>query len=76
MVGVMNKTPEMGEMPNAWAVYFEVNNTDETVAHAQELGANVIAPPFDVPGTGRIAWLMDPTGAVFGVIASDAERQQ
>lgn len=72
MVGIMNKTPDMGAMPNAWAVYFNVNDTDEIVAKAQELGATVIAPPFDVPGTGRISWLMDPTGAAFGVITEEA----
>ena len=65
----MQKTPEMGPMPNTCAVYFEVDDTDATVARAQQLGAAVLQPPMDIM-PGRFAILADPQGAVFGVIKS------
>ncbi len=54
--------------PNFWLAYFAVEDTDATVARAEELGGAVAAPAFDVPGVGRMAVLTDPQGAVFAVI--------
>jgi predicted enzyme related to lactoylglutathione lyase len=54
--------------PNFWLAYFAVDDTDATVARAEELGGAVAAPAFDVPGVGRMAVLADPQGAVFAVI--------
>jgi predicted enzyme related to lactoylglutathione lyase len=68
--GIMQKTAEMGQMPNVWGVYFEVADTDATVAKAGELGGMVLSGPFDTM-PGRIAMLADPQGAVFGVIKSN-----
>ena len=51
----------------AWRTYFTVENTDETVARAKELGATVFAGPMDVFTAGRMAVLHDPTGAEFAV---------
>ena len=48
-----------------WNLYVTVENVDETVKHAEGLGANVFASPFDVMDAGRMAVLQDPTGAVF-----------
>ena len=70
--GIMQKLPEMGPMPNTWGVYFEVANTDEAVAKAQGLGAEVLQPPTDIM-PGRFAMLRDPQGAVFGIIKSNWE---
>jgi predicted enzyme related to lactoylglutathione lyase len=71
MAGIMQKTPEMGQMPNVWGVYFEVADTDATVAQAQGLGANVLQPPTDIM-PGRFAMIADPQGAIFGIIKSNA----
>jgi predicted enzyme related to lactoylglutathione lyase len=68
--GVMTMTPEMGQMPVVWGIYFEVDDTDRCVARAQELGATVLQPPTDIM-PGRFAMLQDPQGAVFGVIKSN-----
>jgi predicted enzyme related to lactoylglutathione lyase len=54
-------------VPSHWNSYVTVQNVDETVKKAQALGANVLAPPFDVMDAGRMAVLQDPTGAVFQV---------
>jgi predicted enzyme related to lactoylglutathione lyase len=60
--------PPMDGMPAFWGVYFAVADCDATVAKAQELGANVLNGPMDVPDVGRMAALMDPQGAAFSVI--------
>jgi uncharacterized protein len=53
--------------PPHWNAYVSVTSADETTKRAQELGASVLAPPFDVMDAGRMAVLQDPTGAVFQV---------
>ncbi|MGZ4755228.1 MAG: VOC family protein [Acidimicrobiia bacterium] len=60
--------PPMEGIPPFWGVYFAVADCDATVAKAQELGANVLNGPMDVPEVGRMAALMDPQGAAFSVI--------
>ena len=70
MAGIMQKTPDMGQMPNTWGVYFEVADADATVAEAQRLGASVLVGPTDIM-PGRFAMLADPQGAVFGIITSN-----
>jgi uncharacterized protein len=53
--------------PPHWNAYVTVTSADEAAKRAQELGASVLAPPFDVMDSGRMAVLQDPTGAVFQV---------
>jgi predicted enzyme related to lactoylglutathione lyase len=48
----------------AWASYVTVDDLDGTTARAGELGANVLAEPFDVMDVGRMSTIQDPTGAV------------
>jgi predicted enzyme related to lactoylglutathione lyase len=55
------------EVPTFWLVYFAVEDTDASVAKAQELGATLMMPPMEVPA-GRFALLQDPQGATFAVI--------
>jgi predicted enzyme related to lactoylglutathione lyase len=58
---------ETTERHPAWASYVTVDDADSFTARARELGANVLAEPFDVMDAGRMATLQDPTGAVFCV---------
>jgi predicted enzyme related to lactoylglutathione lyase len=53
--------------PPHWNAYVKVSSADDAARRAQELGATVFAPPFDVMESGRMAVLQDPTGAVFQV---------
>ncbi|MCF3139652.1 VOC family protein [Paenarthrobacter sp. AR 02] len=55
------------EVPSMWSVYFAVENTDATVEQALALGAAVMHAAEETP-FGRLATLIDPTGAVFKVI--------
>ncbi len=61
--------PQFQGVPPHWASYLSVADCDASVQKALELGARVLVPPQDVPGTGRFSVLQDPTEAVFSVIA-------
>ena len=67
VAGIMEITEQMGPIPPNWMVYFAVADVDASAAQAQSLGANILAPPMDIPGMGRFASLMDPQGAAFSV---------
>ena len=62
--------PTEAESGAYWLPYFEVTDTDATVALAQESGGTVRMPATDMEGVGRIAKLADPYGARFAVIKS------
>lgn len=59
--------PTQEGAPAAWTLYFAADDVDEMTARAKELGATVVAEPFEVPGQGRMSILTDPTGASFGL---------
>ncbi len=73
VAGIMQITPEMGQFPPHWTVYFGVENVDAAVEKAQSLGGTVYVPGTDIvpvegqPPIGRFAALGDPQGAPFSV---------
>ena len=66
--GMYKITPEMGDVPPNWLVYFAVEDCDASAQKATDLGATIIAPPADIPGIGRFSIAMDPQGAAFAII--------
>ena len=46
-----------------------VDDVDATFAKGLELGASEALAPADMPGVGRLAYLTDPDGNVFGFIS-------
>lgn len=48
--------------------YIAVDDVDASAAKAKELGATILSEPADIPGTGRMCMLQDPTGAAFSLI--------
>lgn len=68
VAGMMQMTEEWQGAPPHWMTVFSVESCDESADNATRLGARVIVPPTDIPGTGRFANLMDPEGAVFSII--------
>jgi uncharacterized protein len=50
-------------VPPHWNLYVAVESADATAARGTQLGGRVLAPPFDVFDSGRMAVLQDPTGA-------------
>src|SRR5262249_28394991 len=59
-------------MPSMWAPYIGVEDADETVAKASELGATALVEAMEVPTVGRIAIIRDPQGAVFGILRPES----
>jgi uncharacterized protein len=55
------------EMPSHWNCYVTVADADASAARAKELGATLLAEPFDVFDAGRMAAFADPQGAVLSV---------
>ncbi len=69
VAGILTTTPEMGDFPPMWDVYFASSDVDTTVKHAIAAGGKALREPFDIPGVdARMAVLQDPHGAVFEVI--------
>jgi hypothetical protein len=65
--GAYTITKEMKEhgVPPHWEIYIAVAKVDESTKRAADLGANVLAGPFDVMDKGRMSVLKDPVGAAF-----------
>ena len=59
-------SPEYKDVPESWMSYIAVDDVDARLKKAVSAGAQVMKPPFDVPGVGRIAVLMEPGGAGIG----------
>jgi len=53
--------------PPHWNSYVAVASADKAAEKAASLGGTVVLPPFDVFDSGRMAFIQDPTGAMFGV---------
>lgn len=54
---------EDDRLPPHWNCYVTVASADETARKATDLGAAVVAEPFDVMDFGRMAVVADPGGA-------------
>lgn len=59
------------EVPEHWMTYFTVDELDATIDMAKGAGGNVTFGPLDLQ-MGRLAILIDPQGAAFGIFESKA----
>lgn len=66
MNNISDEQKSMGVPPH-WNAYVAVDNVDATVAKCKELGGKAMMEGFDIPDTGRMAVLADPTGATFSI---------
>lgn len=66
------KTDEYANVPPHWVHYTVVEDVEATKARAEQLGAQILHGPVDVPG-GRIVMAKDPTGAVFAFWSGQAQ---
>jgi len=64
----MSKAPGMENVPPHWFTYIAVADVDAAVAATRAAGGRVIKEVFEVPDTGRIAIIADPTGASLGIM--------
>ena len=69
MVGGLLARPDAIAEPG-WLPYLTTADADRTFARAGERGARSILEPTDIPNVGRVAVLVDPAGAAFGLWAT------
>lgn len=69
VAGLMALTEQMRAQGarGRWLSYIGTDDVDATVARAQALGARVSSAATDLPDVGRVATLVDPHGASFGL---------
>ncbi len=65
--GMMNKTPEMAQVPTSWGLYFRVADVNAGVERVKANGGQVLQPPMEVPGGDWVVNCMDPQGAAFSL---------
>jgi uncharacterized protein len=67
--GIFQMPEEMrkANVPPHISNYIEVENVDDATIMARNLGATIIMEPFDIFDYGRMAVLIDPTGAGFSL---------
>ena len=70
-IGGLMKMPD-ASTPSQWVPYVHADDVDATVAKAKGLGASAMLEGMDVPGVGRVAVLLDPQGAAFGLFKPSA----
>jgi uncharacterized protein len=70
--GMMNKTPEMAQVPPYWAIYFRVPDINAAAERVKANGGQIINGPMEVPGGDWVLNGMDPQGAGFALHAKKA----
>ena len=65
--GMMNKPPQMAEVPPNWGIYFRVDGLDAAAQRIIENGGQILNGPMEVPGGDRIVNALDPQGAAFSL---------
>ena len=66
--GIMSVPPQAAQTLPHWGVYVTVDDVDASARRAEELGAQVMVPPTDIPDVGRFCVFSDPQGAVISMI--------
>jgi predicted enzyme related to lactoylglutathione lyase len=63
----LDKERQSQGVPPHWLPYINVRNADAIAKKASQGGGKVLNGPFDVLDVGRMAPLLDPTGAPFAI---------
>ena len=72
LAGIMDASGFLPEgVPSQWSVYWEVDDSDDTVAKVKALGGSVVMETEDTP-YGRLTTVADPTGASFKLRTANA----
>jgi predicted enzyme related to lactoylglutathione lyase len=67
--GMMNKGPEMANVPPNWQIYFRVPDITAAVERIKQNGGQILNGPMEVPGGDMIVNAMDPQGGAFSLHA-------
>ncbi|MBS8227748.1 VOC family protein [Vannielia litorea] len=74
VAGIMALPDDMaGETPY-WLTYVAVGDVDASLREVEAAGGKVLRAAFDVPDTGRIALVQDPTGAMLGLMTPSVDQ--
>ena len=65
--GIMNKPPQMANVPPNWQIYFRVPDVDAAAERIKAKGGKILNGPMEVPRGDRVVNAMDPQGAAFGL---------
>ena len=71
--GMMNKPPEMAQVPPNWQIYFRVPDINAAVDRIKANGGQILNGPMEVPGGDWVVNAMDPQGAAFSLHARKAQ---
>jgi predicted enzyme related to lactoylglutathione lyase len=66
VVAGMVPRPDDPDTPIAWQTLLATDDLEATVQAAEQAGGRVVAEPMEVPEQGRLAVVVDPTGAPIG----------
>ena len=67
--GMMNKPPEMAQVPPHWAIYFRVPEINAAIERVKANGGQILNGPMEVPGGDWVVNARDPQGAAFSLHA-------
>ncbi len=71
--GMMNKPPEMAQVPSNWQIYFRVPDIPAATERIKANGGKILNGPMEVPGGDWIVNAMDPQGAAFALHAKKVQ---
>jgi uncharacterized protein len=71
--GMMNKPPEMAQVPPYWTIYFRVPDINAATERVKANGGKILNGPMEVPGGDWIVNAMDPQGAAFSLHAKKTQ---
>ena len=71
--GMMNKPPEMAQVPSNWQIYFLVPDINAAIERIKAHGGQILNGPMEVPGGDWVVNAMDPQGAAFSLHAKKAQ---
>ena len=71
VAAVVQREMQPGQWP-AWRSFLSTTDVDTSVQVAVQNGASVLVKPHDIANIGRDALLLDPQGAVFGMLNSSS----
>jgi predicted enzyme related to lactoylglutathione lyase len=67
--GMMNKPPQMANVPPNWQLYFRVPDVHAAAERVKANGGQIVNGPMELPDGDWIANAIDPQGAAFGLHA-------
>jgi predicted enzyme related to lactoylglutathione lyase len=70
--GMMNKPPEMANVPPNWQIYFRVPDITAAAERIKAKGGQILNGPMEVPGGDWVVNAVDPQGAAFSLHAIKA----